>query len=88
MTQEWIPVTEKLPEENGYYLVTRKIKYMASTLNLDVNYVTFSAREVTIAEYVDKGWHLNYWSLDQRENISRFVTAWMPLPKPYYDGDD
>ena len=28
---EWIPVTERLPDEDGEYLVTKKLRYFGNT---------------------------------------------------------
>lgn len=30
MVQEWVPVTERLPEDSGYYLVVHRNKYNGS----------------------------------------------------------
>lgn len=63
----WIPVTEKLPEDDGYYMVTMKAPfyYKANTYG----YIT------RVAYYIScvMQWH----------DAKGEVVAWMPLPEPY-----
>ena len=65
----WIPVTERLPEEEGFYLVTLEYKYGAETT---VRFFRIENGE-------------RHWSLWGNENITVWenITAWMPLPEPY-----
>lgn len=71
---EWIPCSERLPEEGGFYLVTFKTygngrgvieKFYRKTENL----------------WTDDGVHRGFF-LNPDE-----VTAWMPLPEPYKEGE-
>lgn len=74
---EWIPVSEKLPENSRCVLITDDYETFATDLRLR-RYIV-----VTIGFYEDSKW----WVLsgDYTEN----VTAWMELPKPYRgDTDD
>ena len=66
----WIPVTERLPEDDAFVLVTVKGKYRG---------IIFEDA-IEIANYYDgDGWELEaYPELDNPN-----VTAWQPLPAPY-----
>ena len=65
----WIPVSEKLPKESGFYLVTLKtdgVAYLEDVfLKRFVYVITYDAVAMCWG-YGDKN-----------------VIAWMPLPKPY-----
>lgn len=82
MTQEWIPVTDKLPEREGRYLVTEKNK-ITCTVNGKRDMITY--RQTLLGEY--SPWN-GLWYIPSNGKTSENVTAWMPGPKPYYDGDD
>lgn len=70
----WIPVTERLPESCGMYIVTREIHDP-----IDMPPIIMS----------DESWFdgQNTWHNDNRINHKRGyltdVIAWMPLPEPY-----
>lgn len=66
--QEWIPCSERLPEEDGQYLVCWCGAYGV---------------DVYIAEYIRNG---KYWLHSEGCEL-RGITAWMPLPEPYKEGD-
>ena len=62
---KWIPVSEKMPERGGYYLVTEKIS--------------------------EECWFVGlapYRSTCERWFGDHEVTAWMPLPEPYKEGEE
>lgn len=63
----WIPVTERLPEENGIYIVTYKIPHEGK------DYETFG---VGVKHFIGR---LKMWSMN---DLSTPI-AWMPLPEPY-----
>ena len=70
--QKWIPCSERLPEENGLYLVT----------------VNASKRPVRIYEYTpwEMSEERKYWinDCDNHSHVfNHFVKAWMPLTEPY-----
>lgn len=71
---KWIPVSERLPESCGMYIVTRKIYDCPDTAPIIMS---------------DESWFdgQNTWHNDNRINHERRylfdVIAWMPLPKPY-----
>ena len=67
----WIPCQERLPEENGLYLVT----------------VNTPNRQVRIYEYApwEMSEERKYWinDCDNHSHVfNNFVKAWMPLPEP------
>lgn len=74
----WIPVTERLPKENGMYLVTMTEKAKAEELGFDLDEI-----EVSKMRYNSNGWqlprHIPSWI---NEVVKDEVIAWMPLPEP------
>ena len=84
MTQEWIPVTKKPPEKPDEYLITMKTKHILQSLVPPFEKKVLYQRETIKAYYCNKEWFLD----GGRTDVTNVVTAWMPLPRPYYDGDD
>lgn len=75
--QAWIPVSERLPEEYGKYLVTMKSGLVKeATYKPKRIYVNF--REGWSACYAD-----GLFYHDDSE-----IVAWMPLPEPYKEDKD
>lgn len=75
-TPKWIPVSERLPDKPGQYLVTSELNYYhGGCLEKNENGTSHS---IAIAYYdgTDKIGGKNYWN-------HAYVTAWMPLPKIY-----
>lgn len=68
---EWIPVSERLPEERNHYLTTVKIDAM----NCKPYY------EIQTSWYSDKQFVVEY--IGDELVARRSVIAWMPLPEPY-----
>lgn len=66
-TGHWIPVSEKLPDKEGYYLCS--VRYMYPPYNF------FKPEKV---KYMDD---VTIQKFDGEFNIE--VKAWMPLPEPY-----
>ena len=70
----WIPVSERLPESCGMYIITRKIYDCPDTAPIIMS---------------DESWFdgQNTWHNDNRINHERGylfdVIAWQPLPEPY-----
>ena len=69
---KWIPVSERLPEEPGYYLVTIKIEIIPA---LKPYYEVCSAKFGCSGTVY--GFDIGYIG----DGVS--VIAWMPLPEPY-----
>ena len=76
--QRWIPVSERLPEVNGRYLVTRGLNACGAMWNR-VYLINYSDLMGLKSERI--WWNGNVGKSDF-ERIDD-VTAWMPLPKPY-----
>mgnify|MGYP000017179255 FL=1 len=70
----WIPVSERLPEEDGRYLVT--FKY-----GIKVCMVGYGSCKRTVLGYpIGHGWY----SLEEAQYYAEdSIIAWMPLPEPY-----
>lgn len=76
----WIPVTERLPDDGGVFLVT--------TVGKSFN----GKNDIYIVEVMSL-WHKD-GHLEWRDNLvfesewyNKKVVAWMPLPEPYKEGD-
>lgn len=75
---QWIPCSERLPEESGRYLVTRGLNACGSLWNRSY-----------IANYSDlmgiKSKRIWWQGNVGKSDFERLddVLAWMPLPKPY-----
>ena len=70
--QQWIPVSEKLPNCNGCYLVWRPHFFGGEIGMPAICY--FDGQNV---------WHDSYGVDFERVLHPDDVTAWMPLPEPY-----
>lgn len=87
--ERWIPVTEKLPEEDGEYLVANlTIKGKPCVYGIDM--FANDLYQVDKYDFSDKkgkrGWvyfHYEYGYLEDKT-----IVAWMPLPEPYKEGHD
>lgn len=69
---EWIPVSERLPKYRETVLISTKWG------------VTIAYRDSIVEGVTD-----DYWDcpVDDSTIVSRYVTAWQPLPEPYKGGD-
>ena len=81
----WIPVTERLPEEDKEVLITYKGKG-------DELYKPYSNIDITTYGQMyfggnKVGNHKHWRSPFQYFNDNYEVTAWMPLPEPYEEVD-
>lgn len=82
--QRWIPVSERLPEEDGEYLLYGKV------IEDEENYIF-------IGDYDSCAETFGYWQdyydpstlgyVDGELNEYASVIAWMPLPEPHKEGD-
>ena len=74
-SQHWILCSERLPEEDGQYLITVKYKHVND------NYEDIYAEH---GEWYDSRWDMFcFGHCGEVEDI----IAWMPLPEPYEDGE-
>ena len=81
--QRWIPVTERLPEEYGEYMITWTTSH--SMVNGKYGFLGIAEYELS-GEYDAENNRFNgEWLLEEYvENYSDVkVTAWMSLPEPY-----
>lgn len=74
----WIPVTERLPEEDGRYLVTFKN-------GIKVCMVGYGYCKRTVLGYpIGHGWY----SLEEAQYYAEdSIIAWMHLPEPYKEDE-
>lgn len=70
----WIPVTERLPEEDGRYLVTCEGEY--GRVVMPLSYRRIRRRDIFYDHDIEYG-DIEYCG----------VIAWMPLPEPYKGGE-
>ena len=71
--QRWIPTSERLPEEDGQYLITVKYKHVDGYDDIYAEH----------GEWSDGKWDMSFGHCGEVEGI----TAWMPLPQPWEGGD-
>ena len=90
---EWIPCEERLPEEEGNYLVT----FGAFTETINGEKVIFGDIDGSVSEIGygcyerDIFWQptaFGWYDLDTATPFDkRAIKAWMPLPKPYKESE-
>ena len=78
---KWIPVSERLPEEDGYYLVAKKI--FNNSIFQDVLSFAKDGRKVDKYDF-HRGWKNVWYCYDSEWGHLTIdnVTHWMPLPEP------
>lgn len=81
--QQWIPCSERLPEESGRYLVTRGLNACGALWNR-VYIVNYSDLMGLKSERI--WWDGNVGKSDFKRIDD--VAAWMPMPKPWKGDND
>lgn len=76
--QRWIPCSERLPEANGRYLVTRGLNACGSLWNR-VYITNYSDLMGLKSERIWWGGNVGKSDFERIDD----VIAWMPLPEPY-----
>ena len=78
--RRWIPVAERLPEEDGSYLVTTNYFGKRKVINI----CGFAKDGETVDEYDLTGKKYVWYFYDNEYGFfsTDSVTHWMPLPKP------
>ena len=74
--QQWIPCSERLPEDDVYVLISKKPSPISGnkfSVTIGMRYINRRSKK---AEWRDSGF--GYLSDDK-------VLAWMPLPSPYQE---
>lgn len=72
----WIPVSERLPNEDEFIKSYRRNKYAAEFIVM-----IKGANKPTTLYFTHDGW----WTDNMKDRYD--VTAWMPLPEPYRERD-
>jgi hypothetical protein len=80
MMEKWIPVSERLPENDDIVLITMDD-------SITVRGVFFEQLSNELGFFRDGAWHWAYESGECYWPETTHVTAWMPLPEPY-KGDE
>lgn len=73
----WIPVSERLPNEDEFIKSYRRNKYAAEFIVM-----IKGANRPTTLYFTHDGW----WTDNMKDRYD--VTAWMPLPEPYRESED
>lgn len=84
-TQQWIPCSERLPETETIPASFGVSEYRKSKMVIvsgDFDY----GEKTWVACYCDDLDGYTYWS-DAEAMTIKNVTAWMPLPEPYKEGE-
>lgn len=94
LKQGWIPCSERLPEEEGKYLVT----FGAFTETINGEKVIFGDIDGSVSEIGygcyerDIFWHPTAFGWHDLATATPFderaIIAWMPLPEPWEGADD
>ena len=77
---KWIPVSERLPEEYGEYLITWKTSDVS-----DLLFISVCEYETSYEYDAEKHRFKGEWIVDDYmlAHSDYEVIAWMPLPEPY-----
>ena len=73
---EWIPVSERLPEEDGEYLVASG------------EFIYVYSYGIPLMPMNERNRRWGWYESTSEGDFYMDVDAWMPLPEPYKGGDD
>lgn len=76
LQKDWIPVTERLPEQPGQYLVTSELNWYRGGCSDETEEGTSRSLVIAFYDGTDKIGGKNYWNRP-------LVVAWKPLPDIY-----
>ena len=80
--QRWIPVTERLPEEDREVLISYRYKKgEGDTSHINIGITTYGTMYTGLTKIKDCRPPFEYFHLNYE------VIAWMPLPEPYKEGE-
>lgn len=79
---EWIPVSERLPEEEDSFLTGEHV-FKKNSEEVIVTIVRGKEKFVSTAMTLDGKWMSEYLI----KNAQAKVVAWMPLPEPYRESE-
>ena len=85
---DWIPVSERLPEKIGNYIITQKSDITGHVYRNIASYA-LNLHDVDEYDFEDKkrpGWY--HYDSEWGYYELKDVTAWMPLPEPYLEVQD
>ena len=84
----WIPCSEKLPEED--YETGNGVQFSNDVLATIVNHANDGELYVWLLKTVDGKWYDYTPNEDGSHEVQYLceVIAWMPLPKPYKEGEE
>lgn len=86
--QEWIPCSERLPEDSGDYLVCPSDSVLEDYLDFgEVMIMPYDADCEAFGWWIERYHPISLGYLDSDFNEFE-VLAWMPLPEPYEKGAD
>lgn len=81
---QWIPVTERLPENEGDFIVTANDSIIGLFIAKDYCYKGTDGK-MRFLNQIDGNLYHNHDGELKRH--TRNITAWMPLPEPYKEDE-
>lgn len=86
---KWIPVTERLPEENGKYLTVFTINTIPPRPVMEVCCFAKDLYKVDKYDFQDKKRKPGFYQYDSEWGFFEMsdISHWMPLPPPPKDGE-